>query len=227
MEQLGAESNLNLDWSLIDTILLDLDGTLLDLNFDLEFWLEYIPKVYSKKNNISVEDAKKIVISMIHSQEGKLTWYCLDYWEEQLSLDIMKLKGDISHLIQVHNHALNFLHIAKKSNKRIYLVTNAHRKGINLKMKKSGLQDYFDDIVSSHDYGVPKQEQKFWEELTKQIGLDKERAIFFDDSLDVLESASKFNIKNIIAISKPSSKIPKKNVPGFMNVENFLGVTPK
>jgi len=131
MEQLGAESNLNLDWSLIDTIL-----------------------------------------------------------EEQLSLDIMKLKGDISHLIQVHNHALNFLQVAKKSNKRIYLVTNAHRKGINLKMKKSGLQDYFDDIVSSHDYGVPKQEQKFWEELTKQIGLDKERAIFFDDSLDVLESAS-------------------------------------
>ncbi len=98
MEQLGAESNLNIDWNLIDTILLDLDGTLLDLNFDLEFWLEYIPKVYSKKNNISLENAKEIVISMITSQEGKLTWYCLDYWEEKLSLDIMKLKSDISHL---------------------------------------------------------------------------------------------------------------------------------
>ena len=94
-------------------------------------------------------------------------------------------------------------------------------------MKISGLHDYFDEIVSSHDYGVPKQEQKFWEELTNQISFNKERSIFFDDSLDVLKSASRFNIKNIIAISKPSSKIPKKIVPGFINIENFMEVTPK
>jgi putative hydrolase of the HAD superfamily len=164
---------------------------------------------------------------MINSQEGKLTWYCLDYWEEQLNLDIMKLKGDISHLIQVHDHALNFLQTVKKHNKRIYLVTNAHRKGIKLKMNSSGLNDYFDEIISSHDYGAPKQEQKFWEELSDQINLNKERAIFFDDSLDVLESASTFKIKNIIAISKPSTQIPKKNVPGFINIENFMEITPK
>ncbi len=227
MERHGEESNLKIDWNQIDTILLDLDGTLLDLNFDLEFWLEYIPEIYSKKNNIKLEDAKKIVISMINSQEGKLTWYCLDYWEEKLNLDIMKLKGDISHLIQVHDHALNFLQTVKKHNKRIYLVTNAHRKGIKLKMNSSGLNDYFDEIISSHDYGAPKQEQKFWEELSDQISLNKERAIFFDDSLDVLESASTFKIKNIIAISKPSTQIPKKNVPGFINIENFMEITPK
>jgi len=227
MERHGEESNLKIDWNQIDTILLDLDGTLLDLNFDLEFWLEYIPEIYSKKNNIKLEDAKKLVISMINSQEGKLTWYCLDYWEEQLNLDIMKLKGDISHLIQVHDHALNFLQTVKKHNKRIYLVTNAHRKRIKLKMNSSGLNDYFDEIISSHDYGAPKQEQKFWEELSDQISLNKERAIFFDDSLDVLESASTFKIKNIIAISKPSTQIPKKNVPGFINIENFMEITPK
>jgi HAD superfamily hydrolase (TIGR01509 family) len=227
MEQHGAESNLNIDWNLIDTVLLDLDGTLLDLNFDLEFWLEYIPEIYSKKHNIKIDEAKELIISMINSQEGKLTWYCLDYWEETLNLDIMKLKGDISHLIQVHDHALNFLQTVKKHNKRIYLVTNAHRKGIKLKMQKSGLHDYFDEIISSHDYGVPKQEQKFWEELSNQINFNKERSVFFDDSLDVLESASKYNIKNVIAISRPSTKIPKKHVPGFINIVNFMEVTPK
>ena len=49
----------NVNWNKIESILLDLDGTLLDLNFDLHFWLEYIPKVYSKKHNISFQDAKK------------------------------------------------------------------------------------------------------------------------------------------------------------------------
>ena len=86
----------NVNWNKIEFILLDLDGTLLDLNFDLHFWLEYIPKVYSKKHNISFQDAKKIIVSRIESQEGKLTWYCLDFWEENLELDIMKLKKDIS-----------------------------------------------------------------------------------------------------------------------------------
>ena len=226
MEQLGEGNDLKLDWNQIDTILLDLDGTILDLNFDLEFWLEYIPRVYSKQNNIDFLRAKEIIVSKINSQEGKLTWYCLDYWEEQLELDIMKLKTDISHLIQVHEHAITFLQRAKDNNKRIYLVTNDHRKGIKLKMKMSKIQDFFDEIISSHDFGVPKQEQKFWQELVKQIDFNKDRSIFFDDSLDVLEAAAKFNIRNVVAINKPSTKIPKKNVPGYMNIENFYEVLP-
>jgi len=227
MEQLGEENNIDLDWNQIDTILLDLDGTILDLNFDLEFWLEYVPKVYSKKNNINFQTAKEIILSKINSQEGRLAWYCLDYWEKQLELDIMKLKTDISHLIQVHDHALTFLQRAKDNNKRIYLVTNAHRKGIKLKMKMSRIEGFFDEIISSHDFGVPKQQQQFWKELDKKIDFNKERSIFFDDSLDVLEAAAKFNIKNVIAISKPSTKIAKKNVPGYRNIENFCEVIPR
>jgi putative hydrolase of the HAD superfamily len=228
MARPGEENKLNsyVDWSQIDTILLDLDGTLLDLNFDLHFWLKYLPKVYSEKHNTSFEDSKNIIISMLDSQEGKLTWYCLDYWEEKLDFDIMKLKGDIAHLIQVHNHVINFLITARLKEKRIYLVTNAHRKGIALKMQMSKLEGYFDKIISSHDFGVIKQEQQFWEQLTTVIQFDNERTIFFDDSLDVLESASTFKIKNIIAINKPSSMIDKKIVPGFINIENFLEVMP-
>lgn len=214
----------NVNWNKIESILLDLDGTLLDLNFDLHFWLEYIPKVYSEKHNISFQDAKKIIVSRIESQEGKLTWYCLDFWEENLGLDIMKLKKDISYLIQVHKHVLDFLNAAKKNKKQIFLVTNAHRKGIDLKMEASGLQSYFDKIISSHDFGSPKQDQKFWIELANTIDFDKDRSIFFDDSLDVLEAASKFSIKNIVAINKPSTKLDKKNIPGFINIENFSEV---
>ena len=65
----------NVNWNKIESILLDLDGTLLDLNFDLHFWLEYIPKVYSEKHNISFQDAKKIIVSRIESQEGKPVSY--------------------------------------------------------------------------------------------------------------------------------------------------------
>ena len=33
----------SLNWSGIDTVLLDMDGTLLDLAFDSLFWLQHVP----------------------------------------------------------------------------------------------------------------------------------------------------------------------------------------
>jgi putative hydrolase of the HAD superfamily len=47
-----------IDWGNIDTILLDMDGTLLDLHFDLHFWMEYMPLVFAKKHNITCDEAK-------------------------------------------------------------------------------------------------------------------------------------------------------------------------
>ena len=214
------------DWTQIDSILLDLDGTLLDLNFDLHFWLEYLPQVYSEKKNISHQQAQDILLLMLNAEKGKLNWYCIDFWQEKLDLDIMKLKNNISHLIKVHPNVKRFLTLARKHDKRIYLITNAHRKTIKLKMSVTQLQDYFDGIVSSHDFGVAKQEQAFWHKLSELINLDKNRAIFFDDSLDVLKSAFEFNIKHVVAISKPSSKIKTKVVPGFINIENFSQALP-
>ena len=93
-------------------------------------------------------------------------------------------------------------------------------------MSITQLQDYFDGIVSSHDFGVAKQDQAFWHKLSETIHLDKNRTIFFDDSLDVLQSAFEFKIKHVVAISKPSSRIKTEIVPGFINIENFSQALP-
>ncbi|HNG60363.1 MAG TPA: haloacid dehalogenase, partial [Cellvibrionaceae bacterium] len=37
-------------WQAIDTLLLDMDGTLLDLHYDNYFWLEYLPRAFAAKN---------------------------------------------------------------------------------------------------------------------------------------------------------------------------------
>ncbi len=228
MAQSGVESRSRnlIDWTQIDEILLDLDGTLLDLNFDLHFWLEYLPIIYSEKHKIRIEDAKNTLLKMLDAEIGTLNWYCLDFWRNKLDLDIVQLKRNVSHLIQVHPNVDEFLTQVKLINKKIYLVTNAHRKTIKLKMQATKIEHYFDDIISSHDFGFAKQEQHFWHELTRNIGLIKERAIFFDDSKDVLHAARKFNIGQIIAISKPSSKLDAKELSGFINIENFSQVMP-
>lgn len=224
MQPAGVENNI--DWTSIDTVLLDMDGTLLDLNFDLHFWLEYLPLVYANKHNLGHQQSKDKIRPMLEAEQGKLHWYCLDYWQKVLELDIVKLKQDVSYLIQIHPFVLEFLAQAKQHKKKIYLVTNAHRKTIQLKMKVTNLEHYFDDIISSHDYNVAKEEQGFWQQLEKAIDLDKQKSIFFDDSLSVLNSAKKFGIGTIIAISKPSSQIDAKHIEGFVNIETFERVLP-
>ena len=228
MALLGVENKppKNIEWQEIDTVLLDLDGTLLDLNFDLYFWQQYLPLEYSKKHNITLQQAKDIIIPMLTLETGKLNWYCLDYWQNRLEMDITQLKQNISHLIQVMPHAKDFLTAARAKNKKVVLVTNAHIKSIKIKMAITKLETYFDIIISSHDYGVAKQNQGFWIQLSEQLKLKKERAIFFDDSLDVLTSARDFGIKHIVAINKPSSKKEPKTIPGFFNIIDFSEVLP-
>lgn len=203
-----------------------MDGTLLDLNFDLHFWTEYLPLVLANKHNLTHQQSKDKFYPIMRAEEGKLHWYCLDYWQKIFELDIVKLKQDVAHLIQIHPFVLDFLKQAKQHNKRIFLITNAHRKTLKLKMRVTNLEHYFDAIISSHDYDAAKESQKFWHTLEASIQLDKTKSIFFDDSLAVLTAAKKFGIHTVVAISKPSSKLEVKPVEGFINIENFQHALP-
>jgi putative hydrolase of the HAD superfamily len=42
---------------MIDTVLLDMDGTILDLKFDSHFWRELVPTKYAAANALTVVDA--------------------------------------------------------------------------------------------------------------------------------------------------------------------------
>ena len=88
-----------LDWADIDTVLLDMDGTLLDLHFDNYFWLEHLPERWSEITGISVAEAKTQLQAEYAVLQGKLEWYCLDYWGKRLQLPITELKREVMHKI--------------------------------------------------------------------------------------------------------------------------------
>lgn len=133
-----------IDWNQIDTILLDMDGTLLDLHFDNYFWLEHVPRRYAESRGFSLERAKAELLGRYQSVEGTLEWYCVDHWSRELGLDIALLKAEVDHLIAVHPHVVDFLESARSWEKRIVLVTNAHQKALALKMERTKLHGYFD-----------------------------------------------------------------------------------
>ncbi len=210
-----------INWNLCDTVLLDMDGTLLDLNFDNHFWCEFVPLKYAERNKLSLMKAKQILQPKFKQMEGKLEWYCLDYWTQVLELDIAGLKTEIAELITVLPHVVEFLERLKDAKKQVFLVTNAHQDSLNLKMEKTCLQPFFDAIICSHNFGAAKENLAFWTQLQQQYSFDKQRTLMIDDSLAVLDTAKRFGITYLITISKPDSKKPVKMDTYYPAIKDF------
>ncbi len=215
-----------IDWNQIDTILLDMDGTLLDLHFDNYFWLEHVPRRYAESRGFSLAQAKEELLSRYRSVEGTLEWYCVDHWSQELGLDIALLKAEVDHLIAVHPHVVDFLQSMQSREKRLVLVTNAHQKALALKMERTKLHGYFDAVVCSHDLGLPKEARPFWDRLQQIEPFEKSRALFVDDSLSVLESARDYGIGYLLRVLKPDTRGPARESEGFMAIDDFSVILP-
>lgn len=207
-------------------MLLDMDGTLLDLHFDNYFWKQHVPLRYAEKNQLHIEDAHDILIPKFRSAEGTMNWYCVDYWSDQLDLDIAQLKAEIDHLIAVHPHVIEFLKATQAAGKHVALVTNAHQKSLMLKMDRTALTHHFDDIICSHDFGLPKEEPVFWEKLKQTLDYDKNTTLLVDDTLSVLRSARDYGIQHLLAVLNPDSQAPQRNTEEFQAIRDFRDITP-
>ena len=210
-----------IDWKFCDTVLLDMDGTLLDLNFDNHFWQEFVPLRFAELHGLTIDAAKRQLQPRFKAMEGKLEWYCLDFWSAELALDIAGLKQELAGLIAVHPHVTEFLDAVRNSGKRLLLVTNAHRDSLSLKMEKTCLQPFFDDIISSHDLGFAKEHPEFWQLLHQQHRFDRAATLLVDDSLAVLNAARAFGIAQIVAVSKPDTQQAKRNISDYLAIEDF------
>ncbi len=210
-----------INWNTIKTVFLDMDGTLLDLNFDNYFWQYHVPQRYAELHDIDIAAANAQLIPKFRELEGTMNWYCVDYWSETLGLDIELLKSEINHLIAVQPHVLDFLEMLQQKNIQRVLVTNAHQKSLNLKMKHTALHHHLDNIICSHDFNIPKEHQAFWGRLQQQYPFDNNTTLFIDDSIPVLRSAQQYGIKHLLAIYKPDSQRDIKDVEDFKAIHHF------
>jgi 5'-nucleotidase len=213
-------------WDQIDTVLLDMDGTLLDLRFDNYFWLEVLPEHYARHHQLSVEAARAKLAPLFVAKQGTLDWYCIDFWTRELSLDIAELKRAEREHVRFLPGAERFLQQLHARDLDPVLVTNAHRGVLEIKAEQTGLLRYFRRIVSSHDLGVPKEHPEFWTRLQAALGFDPERCMFVDDSLAVLNAARSHGIGQIFAISRPDSTQHSRTIADFPTVERIEELLP-
>ena len=210
-----------LPWKQIETVLLDMDGTLLDLHFDNHFWLEHIPAKIAERGELSLEQAKHYMLSEYQKVMGTIEWYCLDYWAAKLDMDIVEAKREIEHLIDMRDDALPFLDALHESGRKVVLVTNAHPDSLSLKVEHTQLDQHIDTLISTHEFGVTKESQQLWQQLQHHLGFENGSTLFVDDSLTILEAAEAYGIGHLLAVRNPDSKAPTRQIDHFPAIEDY------
>jgi len=208
--------------------LLDLDGTLLDRYFDDYFWQRLLPELFAKRNGLSFTAARDDLLARFRREEGTLRWTDLDYWSEELGIDIPALKEQTKHLIDVHPHVVPFLSAMRHYGKMTVLVTNAHYKVLDIKLKKTEIGPYLDRVVSSGDLGVPKESPLFWKRLSGSLGKGYERkSLLVDDTEAVLQTARAFGIQHVIFKDRANSALPPKPSSAYPSISSFSELIPE
>jgi len=214
-----------INWDDIDTVLLDMDGTLLDLHFDNYFWLEFLPERYAQTQGVSTEEAKTTLSAYIKAHEGTLAWYCIDFWSDKLNMDIRKLKQEIQHKIQIRPFVMDFLRALKARNKKLVLITNAHPRTLDIKLEATQIDECLDMIISSHQFNEPKEAQAFWHALQDYEQFDPARTLFIDDTVRILDSARDYGVKHLLCVHQPDSQL-SRNITAYPAIHHFDEIMP-
>ena len=208
-----------------ETLMLDMDGTILDLAFDNYVWRQLVVTRYAEHNGLEYKVARDRLYAKYMSIQGDLEWYCLDHWSERLGFDVLALHEEVHERIEYLPGAREFLEVVHEADIRVLLVTNSHPDTLALKEGALGFSTYFDEFHSSHDYGHAKESQDFWHALQEKTGFDPETTVFVDDTVSVLRSARQYGITRSVVVTYPdTSEPPRENgeFPGVAGVREMV-----
>lgn len=214
------------NWADIKTVLLDMDGTLLDLNFDNYFWLEHFPTRYAQINQLDPDEVKQQFLTKSRAIHGTLNWYSTQYWSDEFEIDVVALKHEIRDRITVLPHTRDFLAALREAKKEVVMVTNAHQDSLELKMDETNLHVHFDSLISVHEFSLPKEELSCWDEVKERHPFENDSTILVDDNLNALKSAKDYGIKHVLAMKHPDRSRQPNDIEHYHAITDFDEVMP-
>ena len=209
------------DWSQIDDVLLDMDGTLLDRHFDNFFFEEELPRRYALLHGLELAESRDRLMAMYRSVEGELAWTDLHYWTQRVGIDVVALTKELDHMIGFLLGAEEFLLHLRQLGKRVTIVTNAHESGVAIKVAKTGLDRHVDRIVNAFEVGYLKMRPEYWPSCQRLLGFDPTRSLYMDDDEGSLVAAKEFGVAYLIHSAKSSSQLPPAPLTQFVSVTGF------
>jgi len=218
--------HIDINWQDVETVLLDMDGTLLDLAFDNYFWQTLVPETFSAARGLTPSDAQTQMQAEYHAVQHTLNWYCLDYWSERLGLDICAMTTAEGPRAVMREDTVPFLDALKACGKRRILLTNAHPHNLAVKLEHTGLGAHLDLLLSTHTFGYPKEDQRLWQAVVEATGLNPEKTLFIDDSEPILDAAAAFGIRYCLGVTNPDSGLVEKRYQRHPGLNDYRRLIP-
>ena len=188
------------DWDAIDTVLLDLDGTLLDQAYDNHIWRDLLPHRFAVAREMELQAAYSEIARRFHERSGTLDWYDIEYWSRTLGVDVGELHREVRSHVAWLPGAQDFLARMRAAGKRLVLLTNSHPIALAVKHEETGVLDLLDGAATSHDFGAPKEHAQFWDAAVARFGFDPARSLFADDNAKMLDAAKLAGVRWIYGI---------------------------
>jgi epoxide hydrolase-like predicted phosphatase len=96
-----------------------------------------------------------------------------------------------------NGHMLTVLKQLKKTY-RLAALSTIPKEWLEFKRKTFRLDDWFETIVSSGEYGITKPDTRMYQIAVKKLGLEPSEIVFVDDSENLLPPAEKLGMKTVL-----------------------------
>ena len=195
----------------IECLLIDMDGVILDNAYDNDFWQNQIPEVIADSKGIAFDDAKRLAIQIFNYKKNTKDWYDVDYWSNMLNIDIEAQKRSEKSFsrISLYDGVIDTLSVLKNKTKMI-LITNAHRKTLNIKLEKYNLTPYFDEMVCAHELSYVKEDIQLWYMLRSKYRLDYEKTLLVEDTINNINVGLSAGISGAIYVGDEKFTVSDK-----------------
>jgi len=195
----------------IECLLIDMDGVILDNAYDNDFWQNQIPEVIADNKGIAFDDAKRLAIQIFNYKKNTKDWYDVDYWSNMLDIDIEAQKRSEKSFsrISLYDGVIDTLSVLKNKTKTI-LITNAHRKTLNIKLEKYNLTPYFDEMVCAHELSYVKEDIQLWYMLRSKYRLDYEKTLLVEDTINNINVGLSAGISGAIYVGDEKFTVSDK-----------------
>jgi 5'-nucleotidase len=210
----------------IHTVILDMDGTILDLNFDDQVWNFRLAEKLVESGHSGLMEARRFVADTLARKRGSLEWYCLDHWSREFQISLHALEEELSEFVAIRDGTLEFLQFAHDAGYRLVLATNAHPASLARKLALTKIECFFHRIVSAHEFGQPKESPEFWRRFVELEPNGLESAVFVDDNEAVLIAAREFGIKHLFGVLTPNSRGQPRSYHDFESVDSLAQLIP-
>ena len=188
-----------------------MDGVILDNAYDNDFWQNQIPEVIADSKGIAFEDAQRLAIQIFNYKKNTKDWYDVDYWSNMLNIDIEAQKRSEKSFsrISLYDGVIDTLSVLKNKT-RMILITNAHRKTLNIKLEKYNLTPYFDEMVCAHELHYVKEDIQLWYMLRSKYRLDYEKTLLVEDTINNINVGLSAGISGAIYVGDEKFTVSDK-----------------